>query len=146
MQFEADPRPGLTISCDTQDGVLVVRAHGELDYTTAPVLRSGLDPVWASPPGVAFVLDLDEVSFCDSVGLSELIATLRTAQSAGRPFSLSGVHGGVLRVLTITGLRNVFDIHPTAEDAVRDAPAAPPLPEIVLSSEIVPPGGEPAAT
>ncbi|GII60194.1 hypothetical protein Skr01_02790 [Sphaerisporangium krabiense] len=118
MHFENDPPPGLTLASELRDGALVVHVRGELDFTAAPLLRAGLAPVWESPAGTPFVLDLGEVTFCDSVGLSELIATLRRSQSTGRTFLVSGVHGGVLRVLTITGLNNVFDLNDTVEDAL----------------------------
>ncbi|GII83921.1 hypothetical protein Ssi03_19110 [Sphaerisporangium siamense] len=124
MHFETDPPPGLTLVSEARDAALVVHLRGELDFTAAPLLRAGLAPVWESPPGMPFVLDLDQVTFCDSVGLSELIATLRRSQSTGRTFLLSGVHGGVLRVLTITGLNNVFDLHDSLGDALRQVRAS----------------------
>ncbi|MFC4584895.1 STAS domain-containing protein [Sphaerisporangium corydalis] len=130
MQFGADPPMGLNISYEERDSALVVQARGELDYRSAPVLRGELDHVWKVPGVSTIVLDLAEVTFCDSVGLSELIAALRRSKTTGRVLLLSGLQGTLLRVLTITGLRGAFDSHDTVEDALRHASglgSAPPF-------------------
>ncbi|MDH2424905.1 STAS domain-containing protein [Sphaerisporangium sp. TRM90804] len=132
MQYGADPQLEFTVAADRRDSVVVVQARGELDYTSAPILRGRLAEVWASPGVASLVLDLTEVSFCDSVGLSELISTLRRSEAEGVRLAVAGVQGTVLRVLTITGLRHAFDMCPTVEDAlpaeaVSAAGADPPV-------------------
>jgi anti-sigma B factor antagonist len=153
MQFGADPQPGLTVSYGIRESAIVVQVQGELDYHSAPVLRSALAQVWDVPGISAIVLDLADVTFCDSVGLSELIAALRGSQITGHALMVSGVHGTLLRVLTITGLRNAFDSYETVEDALTHAPRPlePPAdtpsilePEGLPSSPLDPPLGAPS--
>ncbi|WP_326824214.1 STAS domain-containing protein [Streptosporangium sp. NBC_01639] len=123
MLFEAGRGPAFTLSCDVRENATVIRVGGELGFTSAPLLRERLDRFRG--PGTTFVIvDLTDVTFCDSVGLSELVSALQRSEAAGTRFVLSGVHGYLARVLTITGLRKTFEIHPSAEDALRHAPAA----------------------
>ncbi|MEU8269987.1 anti-sigma factor antagonist [Sphaerisporangium sp. NPDC049002] len=151
MQFGADPQQGLTVSCGVRESAVVVQVRGELDYRAAPLLRSELSAIWDMPGISAIVLDLAEVTFCDSVGLSELIATLRRSQNTGHTLMVSGLQGTLLRVLTITGLHNAFDSYDTVEEALRRASSTmePPLtePSILDPPPVAPSGLEsPAAT
>jgi anti-sigma B factor antagonist len=134
MQFEADPQPGLTVSTGMRESAIIVHLRGELDYHSAPVLRSELTQVWDRPDVSTVVLDVALVSFCDSVGLSELIAAMRHSQATGRTLMVSGIRGTLLRVLTITGLRNAFNSYDTVEDALRHAPPDPAAPSSVTAS------------
>ncbi|MFC4529211.1 STAS domain-containing protein [Sphaerisporangium dianthi] len=122
MQFGADPHTGLVLSSAIRHGALVVEAAGELDYRAAVLLREELSRYWDVPGVPAVVLDLTAVTFCDSVGLSELIATLRRSEETGRALMISGVQGTLLRVLTITGLRNAFDTYETIDEALLRVP------------------------
>lgn len=111
MQHGAEPRPGLTVSSHKRDDVIVVSAEGDLDYRSSFALRSGLLSAWDAPGVSALVLDLSEVGFCDSVGLSELISVLRRSSETGMPLRVAGVHGTLLRILTITGLYGSFEMY-----------------------------------
>ncbi|MFC4062759.1 anti-sigma factor antagonist [Planomonospora corallina] len=113
-----------SVSLTQHDGVLVVQVAGELDPRTSPVLRERLRPVWGQADLRAVVLDTAGLEFCDSVGLSEIITTLKRCEAAGMRFLLSGVHGVLARVLTLTGLRRAFEIHDSAAEAIRAAAGA----------------------
>ncbi|MEV7968773.1 anti-sigma factor antagonist [Sphaerisporangium sp. NPDC088356] len=144
MQFGADPQQGLSVSRGIQESAVVVQVRGELDYRSAPLLRGELGGVWEIPGISAIILDLSEVTFCDSVGLSELIAVLRRSQNTGHALMVSGLQGTLLRVLTITGLHNAFDSYATVEEALRRAspildPRMPAPPAIAVPSVLEPP-------
>ncbi|MFJ2029768.1 STAS domain-containing protein [Streptosporangium sp. NPDC087985] len=125
MLFGAGRGPAFTLSCDVHERATVIRVGGELGFHSAPLLREQLDRAWGS--GTAFlIVDLTDVTFCDSVGLSELVSALQHSEAVGTPFVLSGVHGYLERVLTITGLRKAFEVHPSPEDALRQVPPALP--------------------
>jgi anti-anti-sigma factor len=128
MQFGIDPKPGLTVSSGLRGNTVVVQVQGELDHHTAPVLRAEMERVWEVPDVNATVLDLAEVTFCDSVGLSELIAALHRSELLDRALLVSGVQGTLLRVLTITGLRRAFDTYETVEEALRGVSGPAPDP------------------
>jgi anti-sigma B factor antagonist len=90
-----------------------VRVSGEVDIQTSPLLDKELQKVLDQ--GVSSILvDLDEVTFLDSTGLSVLIAALKRCQASGGELRLVSPRSNVRRVLEITGLTDTF--HVVSED------------------------------
>ncbi|GAA2299093.1 STAS domain-containing protein [Streptomyces kunmingensis] len=96
----------------------VLRIAGDLDHDTAPELR-GLLPTIVLRPGQSLVLDLAAMPFCDSSGVSALIAAHNHALAAGAGIALVAVPANTLRILRIVGLDQVFAIHPDLATATR---------------------------
>jgi anti-sigma B factor antagonist len=96
----------------------VLEIFGELDYTTAVELRE-LIPTIALRPGQRLVVDLAGMEFCDSSGITALIAARSHAHAARADIALAAVPANTLRVLRIVGLDQVFTIHPDSETATR---------------------------
>ncbi|MEU3838794.1 STAS domain-containing protein [Streptomyces sp. NPDC028635] len=94
----------------------VLEIFGELDYVTAGDLRD-LIPTITLRPGQCLVLDLRGMEFCDSSGLTALIAAHHHAEAAQADFALAAVPAHTLRTLRIVGLDQVFAIHPDSEMA-----------------------------
>ena len=86
-----------------------LRVCGEIDIQTSPILDEQLQKV--QDQGLSsIVVDLDEVTFLDSTGLSVLIAALKRSQSAGGELRLVSPRPNVRRVLEITGLTDTFHV------------------------------------
>ncbi len=85
----------------------MLRLIGELDLAAAPTLEKELSKVAVAE---RLVVDLRELEFIDSTGLSVLVKANRRAQEAGRHFGL--VRGGaqVQRLLSLTGLTDRLTI------------------------------------
>ena len=92
-------------------GATVVTLYGELDVLTAPAVSERLDTVTRASH-LDLVLDLRPVAFIDCVGLGVLCrARNRVLARQGRLRLVAG-DAAFLRVLRVTGLRDVFDVHP----------------------------------
>lgn len=91
---------------------------GALDYTTAPHLRERLTAL-ALRPGQRLVLDLAAMEFCDSSGITALLAARSHALAAQGDIALAAVPAPTLRVLGIVGLDQVFTLHPDSDTATR---------------------------
>ncbi|WP_162795098.1 STAS domain-containing protein [Nonomuraea lactucae] len=117
-------RPGFSSAISRQGGVTVVRLSGELDIATAAELRLAMIEAVsaAGPPRV--VIDVEAVDFCDSTGLSLIVAAMNGAEVAGGRMVLSGVRSRMARVLAMTGLDRRFEVHGTSADAVRELRSA----------------------
>ncbi|WP_326822354.1 STAS domain-containing protein [Streptosporangium sp. NBC_01639] len=109
-----------TISTSLDDTVCVVQASGELDYGNAPVFRDEMTKVWEAEALSVIVVDVTALTFCDSTGVSELIAILRQSRALGARLILAGVHGTLERILTITGLRSAFELSPSVGEALQE--------------------------
>ena len=94
-------------------GVLVVYIAGELDMLTGPPLQDHLDELLATRPD-RLIIDLSQVSFMGSTGLSVLICTRQNAIAMGTTLQLSGTSARAISVpLEVTGLNDLFEILPT---------------------------------
>jgi anti-anti-sigma factor len=91
---------------------------GQLDYTTATELRDRLTTLTLRP-GQRLVLDLEGMDFCDSSGLTALIAARNLAHAARADVALVAVPANTLRVLRIVGLDQIFPLHPDSDAATQ---------------------------
>ncbi len=95
----------------------LVAAAGEIDALAAPQLGSTLLGL-ADEGKSAVVVDLSGVTFIDSVGLGVLVGGRKRARSNDGDLVLVATGRNVLRVLDLTGLTRVFDIHGDREAAL----------------------------
>lgn len=97
------------------DGTATVSVLGEIDFSNADDIAQGLrDTVAEWTPATVFV-DLKKASFMDSTGLGALIEGYRAASEAGIPFVVTNPTAGFHRVLTVTGLCDLFGVPGPAE-------------------------------
>lgn len=82
---------------------MVLALSGELDVVSAPALRQDLDEALAEP-GAHVTLDLGELAFVDSAGVSVLIKAKQEAESSGRTLVLARPTEQVHRVFALVGL------------------------------------------
>lgn len=95
---------------------LVAKVRRVMDYATQPDLRERLKQVIARAER-AVVVDLADVSFCDSAGLNVLLGARREAEMAGVELALARVPAPLHRVLEMTGADRVLRIFDTTADA-----------------------------
>ena len=105
-------------SVDKQEKYCIVVLHEEkLDTTLAPKLKSELITLHAK--GVKnIILDMSEVKYTDSSGLSALLVGNRIMQEEGGMFVLAGLTDHVTKLIKISQLDNVLNILPSKEEAV----------------------------
>jgi anti-sigma B factor antagonist len=106
----------LSLTERTVDQHVVVEVHGEADVHTAPELRDRLISVLDSGHS-SVVADLSWLSFIDSTGLGALVAARNHANATGASLRLVCSSERLLKVFRITGLDEVFEIHPTLAQA-----------------------------
>jgi anti-anti-sigma factor len=106
-------RPDLSIAVDQSQNEAVVKLAGEIDMSTVPRLSKTVSEMLNSQPPPRVVLDLAEVTFCDSQGLGTLVVLSRKATMAQSCLVLTNVGDFLLRVLDVTGLRGALLIQET---------------------------------
>ena len=84
-------------------GRTVVRLSGELDVEPAPHLCALFDAL-VEDHQTTILVDLEMLTFCDSVGLSALIHGYNACRGAGGTFRVTGDTGLVTRLLRATGV------------------------------------------
>ncbi|GGQ23774.1 STAS domain-containing protein [Streptomyces mutabilis] len=96
----------------------VLGIFGDLDYTTVGELRERLTALTLRP-GQRLVLDLAGMTFCDSSGITALIAARNHADAFHADIALAAVPANTLRVLRMVGLDQIFPLHPDSDAATR---------------------------
>ncbi len=93
----------------------VLAVQGELDLASSPSLESELEQAFAAD-NADLILDLSELEFMDSTGLSVLVRAHQRAQESGRGFGV--IKGGpqVQRLLSLTGVTERMQVAESLEE------------------------------
>ena len=117
------------VQIDRQAQCTVVSVLGELDIFSAPQLEERLAEAEAGGKP-SLVVNLNQLDFIDSTGLSTLVRSSKRMEQLGTAFSLvcEPDRIEVHRVLEILGFDKVFTIHATLAEAGCDEikPVEPP--------------------
>jgi anti-sigma B factor antagonist len=100
----------------------VVTLTGELDLASAPELSARIDALLAAGQ-TRLVIDLGELTFCDSTGIGILIRANNGCQQRNGYLRLAAPNHNVARVLDVVGLLGVFPTYRTVDAARRGDPA-----------------------
>ena len=106
------------VRAQTTAPVAVLRAAGEIDHDSRDVLADAAAEVLRDG-GSRLVLDLANVSFCDSGGLSLFLDLHRATAAHGGSLRLACLQPTVLGVIHATNLDRLLQLHDTVDDAVR---------------------------
>ena len=127
-KFRLLPRGGLVIQIEqttytTQDDdtVIVLTPAGRLDITTAWQFRLKLQEC-ISKLSHHVVVNLGQVNFIDSSGLTSLVAGMRDADKVKGSFRICNVHSEAKLVFEVTMMDTVFEIFETQEEALEGVP------------------------
>jgi len=88
-------------------GVAVLTLEGELDVYTRPILL-GRARMLLDDGAAVLILDMERVSFADSVGLGTFVTIHKEARAVGGGVVLAAPRETDRKTLAITGLDKVF--------------------------------------
>jgi len=104
-------RADLRVSVTRDSGETVVAIAGELDMSTAEKLSQAVHDALLRSPG-RIVLDLADLTFCDSLGLGTLVVLSRTARIQQTFLQLRNPSPFFSRMLDVTGVREGLNMAP----------------------------------
>lgn len=100
----------LTIADHTRGEFHVLELAGDIDIESSRTLRAHIVAHFTEP-SARVVVDLTDVGFMDSSGLGALVSGWQLTRDAGE-FRIAGANPVVQRVLSITGMEDVFSLYP----------------------------------
>ncbi len=118
------------------DWLVVLRITGELDAYLAPEVRDTVEQVLEGG-ALWLLLDMTEVGYLDSVGLGIMVGAAQRASDRGGDLAVACARPNVLRVLEISGTKDLLNVAPSVGEA-RSALEASRLRALEAGSE----GGE----
>jgi anti-sigma B factor antagonist len=98
------------------DGAPGVALAGEADLSCVPEMTAALDAAIRDSEG-AFIVDLTDLEFLDSSGLSALLRARALLGQTERAMAVVCPPGPVLRLLTVSGVEELFVLFPSRADA-----------------------------
>jgi anti-sigma B factor antagonist len=113
------PGDNFVVRASSIDGVLVLAVRGELDAFTAPQLAEAIDNGIAASPK-ALIVDLSEVAFLASAGMTVLVTGHETARRAEKRFMVVADGPTTSRPMRLTGLDQAVSLYPTLDAALKD--------------------------
>ena len=116
MAFQRPVEGDLTVELDAADSVITIRLEGELTLLTQGQLVEKQREALARAPG-GIVVDVSGMSFMDSSGLGAIIGLQREARTAGFVVAFAGFTELPRRVLEVTHMDLVMDLHDTLAEA-----------------------------
>jgi len=97
--------------------ILIKLNESKLNSLVTPQLKSEL--ILINTEGQRnIILDLSQVKFADSSGLSSLLVGHRLCKNAEGSFILTGLNDAVSRLITISQLDNVLSVVQSTEEAI----------------------------
>jgi anti-sigma B factor antagonist len=93
----------------------LIAMSGELDLASSPALQEELDRVAASDASL-LIIDLRELDFMDSTGLSVLVRAHQRADEQGRRLAMVRGPQQVQRLLSLTGVADRLTLVDSPEE------------------------------
>ncbi len=97
----------------------VIAVSGELDLASSPALQEELDRL-ASSDAKLLIIDLRELDFMDSTGLSVLVRAHQRAEEHGRQLAMVKGPQQVQRLLSLTGVGDRLTLVDAPEELLTD--------------------------
>lgn len=102
---------------ETDTDVLILTADVDLDSHVSSAFADDLQRVIDSGAR-KLIIDCSHLGYVSSIGIASLIRLYKKVVERGGQVKLVGVQGPLARLLDVTRLNQVFQIHPTLEDAL----------------------------
>jgi anti-sigma B factor antagonist len=108
----------MNLNANLANDILIVRVEDDrIDAACAIQFKEQMRVLIATPsPRV--LLDLSQVAFLDSSGLGAIVAVMKLL-SPDRKLELAGLTPSVEKVMHLTRMNTVLEIHPTVPDSIR---------------------------
>ncbi len=103
--------PRLNVDISLSDGGVTVAVQGDLDLAGAPVFSTAVARIGERAPVEDVTVDLTRVEFCDSAGISALVALRQQCDGHRWPLRTIGAQPAVRRMLVdYTGLGEFLNV------------------------------------
>lgn len=117
---EGDER--FRVRADKHSHFTALHAVGALDYGSSPLLKEQADVALGATDHPRLVIDLTEVTFCDSTGYGVLMYALTRVRRVAGSLVLVGPSTVMRQRLRRLGVAELFDTRRTVEEAMEAFP------------------------
>ncbi|GAA2611720.1 STAS domain-containing protein [Actinomadura fulvescens] len=111
------PSGGMSVQVDRLSVYAVVTVGGAIDFGSHERLAERLTEA-LELTRVALIVNMAAVNFCDSAGLRVFARVIRETRMRGISLVVTGLHGRVENVFTMTGLQQEMFVRSDVDSAV----------------------------
>lgn len=104
------------------DGVKILDLAGEIDVYTAPQFKESVNQI-IDAGQKHLVINMERLSYMDSSGFATLLSATRRLKPDDGTVNLVRCSPAIDRILRITRLNTIFDLHDSLDDALSVAKA-----------------------
>jgi anti-anti-sigma factor len=109
----------MKIHATKEGNAMVMSLKGRLDAVTSSEFETSLSD-WISRGENNFLLNFTDLEYISSAGLRSILATSKKLKANQGKIFLTGLHGPVEEVFTISGFLSIFRVFASAEDALKE--------------------------
>ena len=110
---------GFEVQQSGSDRLVVLSVRGAVDMLSAPELIEAIGDAFRRAPA-GLIVDLTDVNFLASVGMSILIAAQEAADALSLRFGVVAHGAATSRPITLLGIDTILTLYPTLDDGLRD--------------------------
>lgn len=103
---------------DEIDGIKILDLAGEIDVYTAPQFKESVNQIIDGGQN-HLVINMERLSYMDSSGFATLLSATRRLRPNNGSVKLVKCSPAIDRILRITRLNTIFELHDDLHDAVR---------------------------
>ena len=103
---------------DVQDVIVIRLADQEITYHTGESLNAQMSTRQDGRKPSKFVLDLSNITFLGSIGLTVLVVFLKRVKTIGGQLVIAGLTGQCRDVMSVTRLDKAFEFYVDTDEAV----------------------------
>ena len=92
-----------TFTIEENDGEAILKIKGAISVYEAVSIRDELAACFKSHDRV--ILNIDEVTDCDTAGVQLMLSAFRTAENTGKTFEVRGSSDSIMKSIVDLGLR-----------------------------------------
>lgn len=123
--FVLQPRSmALTVTGSRTDVAVILQVTGRVDGETAPELERTCHQ-WITPDGRNLILDIRELRYISSAGLSSILSAGKAIDRHGGRLLICGVSERLKQIFTLSGFDTLFPLFETTEDALTSCTRRP---------------------
>jgi anti-anti-sigma factor len=107
LQTNSNTPPQFRVEVEAHEDGVCVRCYGRLTIENATILRNEIHPLIKA--GGHVVLDLTNVTHCDSMGLGAIISLYVSSKSAGCRLQLVNLGGRIRQLFSMANILSLFE-------------------------------------
>ena len=109
----------LQVSWDRTDGVLIASPGGRVDNVNSAAFREALESE-VSPEERALLLDLGDLAYMSSAGLSVLLWLAKRFRGSGKAMGICRLPGAIAAVVALSGFNKIIPVYETRAEALAE--------------------------